>query len=571
MQRPAATRRRTAAPIRGGHGLHRRRQRLHRRRLRRRGRVRAPNNSAALRRRPVLQRRRHLQRRPCCRSRRRSVRRRRRVHRRCNEAADNCSDAAGTACTDDGNVCTDDVCDGAGACAAATTRRPAPTASSATAPTPCSGGTCSRHTGDPCTGGAECSRQLQRGRPTTAADLAGTACARRRQRLHRRRLRRRGRVRRRQQPRPATTASSATAPTCAAAASLRSRGRSVHRRRRVRRRLRRGARTLRGSAGTACTEDGNACTDDACDGAGAARRAQHGVLRRRRRLYERGPVQLGRLRAGDADHLSATTAMAAARRAASTRTTTTAKRRRQVPAIPPLAASAARGRAGSLGRIAAQESSHVAESHRFTIVVHVELFAPRCCLARAAAALARRWRDAGTRACTLPDCAIEFGASNAVVTFGNTPALGLASFTVEAWLNRAGHGHGGPTRLGRHLGAIPLVDQGPRRGRRPTPSTELLLRDPAPDGRAGAPTSRRARRRDAGLNHPVAGATPIALGTWHHAAATYDGTTWRLYLDGAARGDARRSASPRADSIQHAALGTALRLRRASPQGASTA
>ena len=35
-----------------------------------------------------------------------------------------------------------------------------------------------------------------------------------------------------------------------------------------------------------------------------------------------------------------------------------------------------------------------------------------------------------------------------------------------------------------------------------------------------------------GLNHPVSGVTPITKNVWHHAAATYDGTTWRLYLDG---------------------------------------
>jgi len=35
------------------------------------------------------------------------------------------------------------------------------------------------------------------------------------------------------------------------------------------------------------------------------------------------------------------------------------------------------------------------------------------------------------------------------------------------------------------------------------------------------------------LNHPLLGVTPVpADGIWHHAAATYDGTTWRLYLDG---------------------------------------
>ncbi len=35
-------------------------------------------------------------------------------------------------------------------------------------------------------------------------------------------------------------------------------------------------------------------------------------------------------------------------------------------------------------------------------------------------------------------------------------------------------------------------------------------------------------------NHPVFGVTPIAVGSgWHHAAATYDGATWNLYLDDA--------------------------------------
>jgi VCBS repeat-containing protein len=63
-----------------------------------------------------------------------------------------------------------------------------------------------------------------------------------------------------------------------------------------------------------------------------------------------------------------------------------------------------------------------------------------------------------------------------------------------------------------------------------------------------------------GLNHPVAGVTAIpANGAWHHAAATYDGTTWRLYLDGVLDAQLVVGAfTPRADSIQHAAIGTAL-------------
>ena len=35
-----------------------------------------------------------------------------------------------------------------------------------------------------------------------------------------------------------------------------------------------------------------------------------------------------------------------------------------------------------------------------------------------------------------------------------------------------------------------------------------------------------------GLNHPVYGTTVITNNVWHHAAVTYDGSTWKLYLDG---------------------------------------
>ena len=62
------------------------------------------------------------------------------------------------------------------------------------------------------------------------------------------------------------------------------------------------------------------------------------------------------------------------------------------------------------------------------------------------------------------------------------------------------------------------------------------------------------------MNHPVAGMTPIPVdNVWHHAAVTYDGTTWRLYLDGVLQTPLVVGAfTPRFDSIQHAALGTAL-------------
>ena len=63
-----------------------------------------------------------------------------------------------------------------------------------------------------------------------------------------------------------------------------------------------------------------------------------------------------------------------------------------------------------------------------------------------------------------------------------------------------------------------------------------------------------------GLNHPVAGTTAIpADGIWRHVAAVYDGTTWRLYLDGVLQTQLVVGAfTPQFNSIQHAALATAL-------------
>ena len=62
-----------------------------------------------------------------------------------------------------------------------------------------------------------------------------------------------------------------------------------------------------------------------------------------------------------------------------------------------------------------------------------------------------------------------------------------------------------------------------------------------------------------GQNHPVAGATVVTSNVWHHAAATYDGSTWRLYLDGNLETTLvlTGNPTPRSDSIQHAGLASA--------------
>lgn len=151
--------------------------------------------------------------------------------------------------------------------------------------------------------------------------------------------------------------------------------------------------------------------------------------------------------------------------------------------------------------------------------------------------------------------AIDFGGTNAYVTFGAAPSLGAATFTLELWFRRDGTGATADTGSGGML-AVPLVTKG--RAQTDASNVDMnyflgingnVLAADFEEGAGGATP---------GLNHPVSGATPLANNTWYHAAATYDGTTWRLYLNGVLDGQLTVGQPPRADSIQHAAIATAL-------------
>ena len=45
-----------------------------------------------------------------------------------------------------------------------------------------------------------------------------------------------------------------------------------------------------------------------------------------------------------------------------------------------------------------------------------------------------------------------------------------------------------------------------------------------------------------GATHGVASRDYLATGTWHHVVGTFDGATWRMYLDGAANGSSADAA-----------------------------
>ena len=151
--------------------------------------------------------------------------------------------------------------------------------------------------------------------------------------------------------------------------------------------------------------------------------------------------------------------------------------------------------------------------------------------------------------------ALQLGGTNAYVTFGAAPGLGASQFTIETWFRRDGSGVATNTGTGGIV-AVPLVTKGMAETEGSTVDANYFL------GIRGSDNVLSADFEDiaTGLNHPIAGTTVIpADGVWRHVAATYDGTTWRLYLNGALEASlVVGNFTPRFDSIQHFVLGSAL-------------
>ena len=151
-----------------------------------------------------------------------------------------------------------------------------------------------------------------------------------------------------------------------------------------------------------------------------------------------------------------------------------------------------------------------------------------------------------------PAEALDFGSGNAYVTFGDPAALDLAQFTIETWFKRTGAGTSSTTGTSGVTSAIPLVTHGsPEADGSNVDANWVLVIDDTNDVIAAD-----FEDMATGLNHPVYGTTPIVNDVWYHAAATFDGTTWRLYLNGNLETSLAVSAVPRSDSIQRAGLGT---------------
>ncbi|MGC4074816.1 MAG: Ig-like domain-containing protein [Nibricoccus sp.] len=142
------------------------------------------------------------------------------------------------------------------------------------------------------------------------------------------------------------------------------------------------------------------------------------------------------------------------------------------------------------------------------------------------------------------------------VTFGNKPALGLASFTLELWFRREGAGVASSSGSGG-ISAIPLITKGRGENDGSNVDCNYFFGIQATTGRLAADFEDMAT----GLNHPANGTTVVPSGVWQHAAVTFDATKfeWRIYLNGALEATVSTNGQvPRSDSIQHSAIATAM-------------
>ena len=150
-----------------------------------------------------------------------------------------------------------------------------------------------------------------------------------------------------------------------------------------------------------------------------------------------------------------------------------------------------------------------------------------------------------------------FDGAGQYVTFGTATNLDCATFTIETWFNWTGAGTPANTGNGGIL-AIPLISKLSPEQDGDSRDGNYYLGIKMPEAVLGADMEEGAAGAKPGLNHPVSGVTSISPNSWHHAAASYDGTNWLLFLDGNFQASLTVGQPPRADSIQHAALGSSL-------------
>ncbi len=138
--------------------------------------------------------------------------------------------------------------------------------------------------------------------------------------------------------------------------------------------------------------------------------------------------------------------------------------------------------------------------------------------------------EAGATPIATAGKAIHLDGSSGYVDMGTANSTGT-NFTVETWFRQTGPGVTGQTGNLGLANVIPLVTKGRDEAEGSNVDANYWVGLDT-SGHLVADFEEAPGQTLAGLNHPVTGTAVATQNIWHHAAATYDGTTWRLYLDG---------------------------------------
>lgn len=147
--------------------------------------------------------------------------------------------------------------------------------------------------------------------------------------------------------------------------------------------------------------------------------------------------------------------------------------------------------------------------------------------------------------------ALSFDGVDDYVTMGLAAPLGLPTFTIETWFKRTGPGRSGTSGVYGFDG-LPLVTKGRGESDGDQRDCNYYLGIRSSDGVLAADFE----DTEIGGNHPVFGTTRLQQGVWYHGAASFDGSSWRLYLNGRLEAMSATTATPRSDTLQHFAIGS---------------
>lgn len=130
-------------------------------------------------------------------------------------------------------------------------------------------------------------------------------------------------------------------------------------------------------------------------------------------------------------------------------------------------------------------------------------------------------------------CALHFNGENQWVKLEQFHGFDTVAFTVETWFIWSGTGTAVPAGHGSFSDGIPFLTIGDGEGPTSGTAANLFFGIQASTGKLMAVfTETPSSAGTLGQSYPIFGDSTISPDSWHHAAATYDGQTWSLYLDG---------------------------------------